>query len=130
MEKNKTLFLHTYNLVGAGDEKKVIAVRRGRQDLGVNYLFVIIDGIVKLHRVLVRLDHRRQVESEEPPTIPYLSTRGNTTVWLPVFHEPRQRHHSYEAVKVNMPSLGGEKTNTLRTLLCARKKTPKKTKSQ
>ena len=51
MEKNKTLFLRTHKLVGAGDEKKVIAVRRGQQDLGVNYLFVIIDGIVKLHRV-------------------------------------------------------------------------------
>ena len=36
-------------------------------------------------------------------------------MWFPVFHEPRQRHQSYEAVKVNMPSLRGEKQNTLRT---------------
>ena len=49
--EKKNTFLRTHKLVSAGDEKKVIAVRRGRQDLGVNYLFVIKDGIVKLHRV-------------------------------------------------------------------------------
>ena len=51
-EKQNTLRTHKNGLVSAGEEgeKKYIAVRRGRQDLGVNTYDYETAGIVKLHR--------------------------------------------------------------------------------
>ena len=73
-----------------------------------------IDGIVKSQRCQGRWYRQKHVESGEPPTIPNLSTGDNTTVWFPI---PTRFISTIipVGVTVEMPSLRGEKQNSLLT---------------
>ena len=49
----------------------------------------------------------------EPPTIPNLSTRGNTTVWFPISHALRRAPSFLRVLKERCRPYVGKKNKTL-----------------
>ena len=137
MGKKTKHFLRTHKneLVCAGKEKKVIAVRRGRQD---GHRIKSRDYYLRLYRrhykIIARLGPMVPSKTHRKRGATYdtlLIHKGQHCSVVPRIPRASSSTNIPESVKVKMPSLRGEKQNTFcaHTKTC-RKRKKKKTKSQ